>query len=280
MQVYYDGAHSVMFENPSYDPEAQSGTNSFPYFSSWEKWHLIPTSRPVIEPPPLKTNTIEVPGANAVIDLTDVPRGFPTYGNRTGSLDFYVDNSDPSYDWAAAYNNMKSFFHGFKLKMYLTDDASSYYYGRWTVNSWKSNKTISTISLNYDLDPFMYSMFSTTEPWLWNPFDFLNGIIPVGQEDFIGLSAPSEKYYMHEVVGAMPVSPTFTVTSGGPVKVQVWNSYNSKWTEEVTVSSGTPVNNPSVFLSTPRPGDYSLVKLTCEGQTVGTVDIDFRPGRL
>lgn len=284
MQVYYDGAHSVMFENASYNPEG-SGESAIAYFNSWEKWHLIPTSRPVIQPAPLKENTIEVPGANSVIDLTEIPRGFPTFGNRTGSLEFYVDNSDPSYDWASVYDRLKSYFHGTKLKMYLQDDTSSYYYGRWTVNQWKTSKEMSTISLDYNLDPFMYSMFSTCEEWLWNPFDFLNGTIPFpSQEDFMGLQVTSngESYtYSHDVVGAMPVVPTIEVTSGGPVTIQIINSCNSKWTSGRTVSYGTPMNDPSIYMSAPRPGDTVRVNLRVpDGGTDALVNIDFRPGRL
>lgn len=285
MQVYYDGSHAVMFENPSYDPAATEGDASLPYFNSWDKWHLIPTSRPIIQPPPLKTNTIEVPGANSVIDLTEVPRGFPTFGNRTGSLDFYVDDSDPAYDWASIYNQFKWFFHGTKLKMYLIDDTASYYYGRWTVNQWKTNKEISTLSLNYDLDPFMYSMFSTCEPWLWNPFDFKHGTIPfANQEDFANISVVAGGrtcVYSHEVVGMMPIVPTFEVTSGGPVTLRIYNSCNSKWTDYRTVSYGSPLNDPSLYMSAPRPGNTVQVELTItDGGTDASVNIDFRPGRL
>ena len=285
MQIYYSGDHAVMFENPSYNPASTGGESSIPYFNSWEKWHLIPTSRPIIQPPPLKTNTIEVPGANSVIDLTEVPRGFPTFGNRTGSLEFYVDNSDPTYDWTSVYNQIKWFFHGMKLKMYLLDDTTSYYYGRWTVNQWKTNKEISAITLDYDLDPFMYSMFSTCEPWLWNPFDFQHGTIPfANQEDFANITIPSGGIvltYAYEVVGAMPVVPTFEVLSGGPVDIQIFNSCNSKWTESRTVSYGEPLNDPSLYLSTPRPGDTVQVHVGFgSGITSATINIDFRPGRL
>lgn len=285
MQVYYNGDHSVMFENPEYNPEVTEGEAAIPYFNSWEKWHLIPTSRPVIQPPPLKTNTIEVPGANSVIDLTEVPRGFPTFGNRAGSLEFYVDDSDPSYDWVSVYNQIKWYFHGTKLKMYLQDDTSSYYYGRWTVNQWKTNKEISSITLNYDLDPFMYSMFSTCEPWLWNPFDFQHGTIPfANQDDFANLVIPSggvSKFYTHEVVGMMPVVPTFEVLSGGPITVQICNSCNSKWTDSRTVSYGTTLNDPSLYLSAPRPGDHVQIDIRlASGADGAVINIDFRPGRL
>ena len=54
--------------------------------NSWSDWYLVPSSRPVINPPEPKFNTVDIPGANGSIDLTEVVSGDVVYQNRTGSL--------------------------------------------------------------------------------------------------------------------------------------------------------------------------------------------------
>lgn len=186
MQVTYDGVHSLLigdFINGTYSDDG--------FIDTWKDLHLIPTTVPVIAPPPLKTNTIEVPGANGVVDMTEILVGRPLYENRTGSIDFYIDNTADEYcgkftdsdrlgpyRWDYAYDKILNTLHGFKKKVILSDARSYYYEGRVSINSYKSDKLTGTITLDYDLEPFKMSVNSTTEEWLWNPFDFINGIIP------------------------------------------------------------------------------------------------------
>ncbi|MBR4431001.1 MAG: hypothetical protein IKU36_01740 [Bacteroidales bacterium] len=285
MQVYYEGLHSVNFWDPKTDPQFDSGNN--PWKNSWTDFHLIPSSRPVISPPPVKKSSIEVIGANKLIDLTEVPRGFPTYGNRTGTLEFYIDNSDPNYDWASIYHEIKRYFHGRWLRMYLDDEASSYYEGRFDIKDWKNGKNISQIIIDYDLDPFALSMFSTLEEWLWDPFDFLTMDIPSKHELFSNLEVPSGETsssvcYSSDVVGSMPVIPAFYVADSDEngMSVQVYNSYNEKWSHVITVynniDSPTGYVDPLITFSTPTPGSSTWIFFS----GVGKLSIDFRPGRL
>lgn len=215
MQVSYDGVHSILigdFVNGKYD---ESG-----FIDTWKDLHLIPTSVPVIQPPPLKTNTIEVPGSNGVVDMTEILVGRPLYENRTGSIDFYIDNSANDYNshgqyrWDYAYDLLLNMLHGFRKKVILTDARSFYYEGRVSVNSYKSDKLTGTITLDYDLDPFKMTVFTTTEPWLWNPFDFANGIIPSNIKNYFHChvtEGESSGFGIgNDVTGIVPLIPTIT----------------------------------------------------------------------
>lgn len=71
----YNGEHSVVFGNKD----------------SWKDWHLIPSSRPVFATPEVKTNFIDIPGADGGIDLSEALSGYPVYKNRNGSFKFLVD---------------------------------------------------------------------------------------------------------------------------------------------------------------------------------------------
>ena len=78
----YHGIHFVM------DPKIGE-TESLEY-DTYETWHLIPTSRPVINPPEVKTKYVEIPGANGKLDLTESLTGYPLYDSRTGSIEYRV----------------------------------------------------------------------------------------------------------------------------------------------------------------------------------------------
>ena len=53
--------------------------------NTWDDCYLIPTSRPVVNPPSVKTNMIEIPGGDGVLDLTTALAGRVLYKNRTGA---------------------------------------------------------------------------------------------------------------------------------------------------------------------------------------------------
>ena len=143
--------------------------------NTWDDWHLIPSTRPLFNPPSTKTHYLDIPGGNGKIDLSESLTGYPVYDNRTGSNEFYVANGYVS--WEKLYSEIMNYLHGRTMKAYLEDDPYFYYEGRFEVNQWKSDKYWSTITINYDVYPYKKEPNSSLEPWLWDPFDFEYGII-------------------------------------------------------------------------------------------------------
>ena len=72
--------------------------------NSWDDWHLIPTSRPVFNPPKPKLKTVDVPGGDGLLDVSELLTGYPVYENRTGSIEFMVHNGYE--EWQVAYSNI------------------------------------------------------------------------------------------------------------------------------------------------------------------------------
>jgi hypothetical protein len=56
----------------------------------YREWGLIPTSRPVINPPEVKTTYVDLPASDGGLDYTDIMLGRPPYGYRKGSWEFAV----------------------------------------------------------------------------------------------------------------------------------------------------------------------------------------------
>lgn len=143
--------------------------------NTWDDWHLIPTSRPLFNPPTVKTTTISVPGGDGVLDLTESLAGRPTYNNRIGSWEFIVDNGHQ--EWYELYSEIMTYLHGKRLTAVLEDEPLYFYEGRFSVNTWKSDKNWSKITIDYDVGPYKKSIENDGSDWLWDTFNFETGII-------------------------------------------------------------------------------------------------------
>lgn len=143
--------------------------------NTWDDWHLIPTTRPLFNPPTVKTNIIDIPGGDGVLDLTTALAGRPTYNNRTGSWTFIVQNGFK--DWTALYSEIMVYLHGQKFRAVLEDDPAYFYEGRFSVNQWKSDKDWSQIVIDYNVGPYKKEIANTGSDWLWDPFNFETGVI-------------------------------------------------------------------------------------------------------
>lgn len=291
--------------------------------NTWDDWRLIPSSRPLYSPPEPKTNYIDIPGADGVIDASEAISGYPVYNNREGSIEFYVMNEgwkedipnknsipyeivdkrvalpsitfkcasdevtltvsirarndykgravnilkfdsayapykdilkvgyntttgslvmftithdgkiqmdastnrvskndvlslslswihETEYGWQNKYSDIMDYLHGRRMKIILEDDPAYYYLGRFSVNDWNSEKDWSKIVFDYNVDPYKYELFATNEPWLWDPFSFIDGVIR-STEDHMNLTVGETPVDIAVPWITMPVTPTFYI---------------------------------------------------------------------
>lgn len=138
--------------------------------NTWDDWHLVPTSRPLVPPPHVNASYVTIPGSNGALDLTEALTGYPTYTNRTGSWEFLVLNGYG--EWYARYSEIMAYLHGKKFRAILDDDPNYYYEGRFAVDSWASNKDWSRITINYNVGPYKIEVHGIDENWIWDTFNF------------------------------------------------------------------------------------------------------------
>lgn len=264
MDSYYNGDHSIIF-----------GTKH-----SWDDWALIPSERPVIELPSVNTMYVNVPGSNGRLDLTEVLLGFPTYKNRSGSWKFHIAHDKSVYTWERLYEEMASYLHGRHRTCVLTDDPAYYYEGRFTVEKLTPAKLLSNITVKYDLDPFKWLTWTTCGDWLWDPFDFVYGVIT--KSDFANLRVNEgetfTKVWTQSQIGMAPVTPVITVNStdgSSGMTLKVNNRGTNKGLKTFTLQNGRN-ENPLIMLSCPDADDTTYIEVTGNG----TISFDFRPGRL
>lgn len=227
--------------------------------NTWADWHLIPSSRPVFNPPEVKTKYIDIPGADYQLDLSTILTGDVAYGPRTGSLEFIVDNGHE--EWYNLYSKILDALHGQIQKATLEDEPSYYYEGRFTVNQWKSDPHNSKVVIDYNVAPYKYDQFTSLEDWLWDPFSFETGIV----REYKDLVVDGSLHFT--IVGQrMRVTPSFIVKTDDGLGLNV--SFN-----------GTPYHLPD--------GTSRVVNIqTVEGENKliftghGKVSIEYRGGRL
>lgn len=138
--------------------------------NTWTDWHLIPSSRPIVNPPNPRTSFIDIPGSDGSLDLSEIMIGRPTYTDRSGTWDFYVDNGYGK--WSDRYSEIMAYLHGKKMNAILEDDPLFYYEGRFSVNEWRSDPFYSRISINYNVGPYKLYSITDGDMWLWDPFNF------------------------------------------------------------------------------------------------------------
>lgn len=174
--------------------------------NTYDDWHIVPSSRPLFAPPPVKTNYVDIPGSNGHIDLTDALNGYPVFENRVGSIEFIVLNGYGS--WTERYSEISNYLHGQKMKAYLEDDPGWYYEGRFSINEWRSEKDWSRIVIDYDVYPYKKEIVDSVEDWKWDPFNFETGVI----REFQDIAINGEKTI--ELTGSTEfVAPLITVHS-------------------------------------------------------------------
>lgn len=203
--------------------------------NTWDDWHLIPKSRPLFNPPSVKTNYIEIPGGDGSLDLTTALAGRPVYKNRTGSWEFYVENGFK--DWAVLYSEIMTYLHGKKLKAILEDDPDYYYEGRFAVNAWKSDPNWSIITIDYEVAPYKRSLVAAGNDWLWDTFNFETDVIRSYE------NLPVSGSLTVVVVGdSMPVPPTIVASTAGMTVTYNGDTYNlnkgSNYISELTIQEG------------------------------------------
>ena len=163
--------------------------------------------------PAVKENCIDVPGMDGTLDLTDV-FGRPLYSDRDG-IEIVFDLLDGSYSkWFAVCEKISAVLHGRKAKMVIDDESGRFYNVRLSVDYQKSNPVMSQITLSGKAEPYKYDTQSTSEPWLWDTFNFESGVIQ--QFDNITISGTQTVNLIGKGVGSEPI---FNVSNSENLKL-------------------------------------------------------------
>ena len=250
--------------------------------NSWDDWKLIPISRPVIAFPSVKTNIIDLTGADGEIDLMDIIVGAPVYANRTGSLSFRMVDNTGYTSVLKRKNEIAHYLHGIKMNMILDEEPEYYYTGKYEVESmaYKGRGDFADITIKYNIEPYKRSVYDTTEQWLWDPFSFDTGVIYDGlivNAQANSISDPLIIDNFDQIVGDLTIAPSVTV-SNNATNITFKRYRNGSWDGTGYVyKTGTNVQ-PTSGTAVGMKFDRYTTKLKVEG--FGKFTLSFRPGAL
>ena len=251
--------------------------------NTYKDWHLVPESRPSIVMPKPKRVTVDIPGRDGVLDLSEAIRKFPVYENRSGTLTFHVLNG--YQNWQVLYSTIANYLHGRDIQVKLEDDPNWYYTGRVWVNSWTSNNdgTWSDIEFEYDLSPYKLYVYTTLSgDWIWDTFSFVNGrIIGTTMKDVNVDSTSYKTLNLLGFVGTMPICPKFIVSSSGGIDFHIYNQELGINITKTGVKTGT-YTWPEVMLTERSDSNnvYVQYKKSSSYSSTSKFSIEYRMGSL
>ena len=118
-------------------------------YNTYDTWGLIPTEPPVLNPPEVKTNYVDIPYYSKRYDFTEALQGSTPYGPRTGDWQFYGIGGDEEL-----HQQIIDAIHG---KRNVIGFGGLLYNGRVEVSSWTNHTGTSVkyaeCTLSYNIDP-------------------------------------------------------------------------------------------------------------------------------
>lgn len=220
---------------------------------SYDDFGLILKEKDLSLPKP-KTEKVEVTGRNGAIDLTESLVDEVTFENRTIKLTFVVLNG--LLYWSDALSKLTNYLHGRKMQIILDADKTFYYYGRCTVNEFKSDRRLATIVVECDVEPFKIEVNGAGMRWMWDTFSFVNGVIHINEVTVSGTKT------VNLLNRRKVVSPTFTCSAAMTV------TFNG-------VIYNLPKGTTTVYDIRLQEGDNNVIL-----KGTGTVKIEYKGGSL
>ncbi len=131
---------------------------TFGNYHSFNDFQLLLTSKTIGAPAP-KTEIVDVPGGDGVLDFTEFFGGVK-YNNR--KLSFEFSTIVPRAQFMDLFSAVQNALNGQKMRIILDEDPTWFYTGRVTVSEWKADKSIGKLTIDCDCEPYKQSISTTT----------------------------------------------------------------------------------------------------------------------
>lgn len=203
----------------------------------------------------IKEEIEEIPGSSDILDYTEAINNDVNYNRRTIPIE--LSGFKHRNEFLTVYSEFLNRLHGKKVKMILSEEPNFFWIGRVSVGDINAYNITRSLTLNVVCDPYKYEINSSADDWLWDPFNFENGIINECKDLEIKGTLDVTIYGRRKhVIPTFDIAGNVTVTFNGV-------------TYELTEGTNEVLDIELL------PGEN---KLKFEG--TGTVTIDYRGGSL
>jgi hypothetical protein len=229
-------------------------------YHSYRDWNLYVANNDPIGEPKQYTNYVEVPGRNGKIDLSEVLAGRPVFLSR--EIKIYLAGLREIPKWDTVMSDFRNHIDGRVCRIIFDTDPAFYWRGRVDITDFKPAYEFGKFCLSIpEADPYKYSVATSGEPWKWDPFNFINGVITYSGA--IVVSGTATLVIPH---GYMPTTPDIVVSNKTGTLTMVYDG--------VQYELNAGVNKiPSVII-----GGDDDVTLTFTGNA--KVEVVYRSGSL
>lgn len=125
--------------------------------SAYYDWNIVLT-KTEIPLPKVKVTTVDIMGADGVLDLSEALTGDVKYENRVAKLTFEVLDDSRFVELLSEISNH---LHGKMVTFSLSDDDEYYYTGRASINSWECSRRKGKIVITVDCEPYKLEVEDT-----------------------------------------------------------------------------------------------------------------------
>lgn len=110
----------ILVEIDNYQGNYVKTDNKYNAWNTWNQFRLVPSKLPVINPPPVATKFVDIPGRIGSLDLTSYQTGYRQLADRTGSIEFLLMNDYGSTQ--ARVEEIANLISGKLMRVYLEDE--------------------------------------------------------------------------------------------------------------------------------------------------------------
>lgn len=212
--------------------------------------------------PSVQSYSVNIPGRNGALDLSEALTGSPVFGDR--QITYTIGGLKETGEWIRQISSLANAIHGKRVKVYESDDPGYYWVGRMAVQTSLPSRSARIASFDCILtaEPFKWEIQDSTEDWVWDTFDFDEGIARsyknVAISGTTSVTVIGSQFNSDVVVKTSAAGMTVTYTQNG---------------ESVQISLAKGKN--TVYGLMLKEGENTLVFTG-----TGTVDIIYRGGSL
>lgn len=188
-------------------------------FHTLDDWGFALGNNNYIGDPEMETTYISIPGRDNLLDASESLTGRRIYKKR--ALAFSLGGVRERLAWDSFISMLRNEIQGRVCHLTIDNDPSYFWKGRVYIQGFDRFQKLGSFTLAVPTaDPYKYSVLSSSDPWLWDPFNFETDIITyIGAITVVGSASVTIPHgYMPtcpEFVVSEKTSRTFTVTYDG-----------------------------------------------------------------
>lgn len=220
-------------------------TNESTYYT-YDTWGLL-LAHVDFGFPSVKSSYVSIDGRDGSLDLTTTLDGIPHYENRQISATFKIINV-PYTSYLGVASQVATALHGKKAELIFDADKGYKFVGRISIDEYDRKIDVGEISMQIECEPFKYPLMDLSDDWVWDTFDFCNGILDQSASGTVNHSNSSVTID-YEIVG-MPVTPTLELVCESEnisYRVVLYQKVGDSYTTICTISGDAPTTEEDVL---------------------------------